>query len=134
MKFIAYFQNGKFQFTNPDKLNSFLGRNPGILYINIEKESKNNNNRTDKENRYYWGVVIDMISQYTGHTDDEVHEGLKYLFLCDRSQKLPKILSTKHLSIYEFENYLSKVRQFASADLGIYIPMPNEPPPQFLLI
>jgi len=82
--------------------------------------------RSGQENRYYWGVVIKILSEYTGYSDDEMHDALRMMFLIDRSGKLPILRSTASLTVAEFEDYMSKVRAWASMELSCYVPEPNE--------
>ena len=91
--------------------------------------------RTTPENKYYWGVVIDLLSDELGYTPEEMHEILKIKFLCykihlkhkDGSvEEITYGKTTKDLTTKEFEEYLTKIRTWASADLGILIPLPNE--------
>lgn len=87
-------------------------------------------NRSDRQNRYYWGIVVREVASHTGYTDEEAHEILKHLFLSrvaligEGSVTIAR--STKHLNTVEFEEYLSKVRQWASRELSVYLPLPNE--------
>lgn len=83
--------------------------------------------RSNNQNSYYWGVVIELISEHTGYTSEEAHDAMKHLFLIDYSTKLPRIRSTTELSTAEYEDYLSKIRMFASRELSLYIPDPNSP-------
>ena len=60
-----------------------------------------------------------------------MHEILKQQFLItetkiikDKEYKITK--STTALNTSEFEDYLSKIRSWASVDLGIFIPEPND--------
>jgi hypothetical protein len=81
------------------------------------------------QNGYYHGVVIPILCDYFGYTPEEMHEALKYKFnrLPEiEYEGLPKIMSTASLNTVEFEEYMSKIRSWASADHGIYIPQPNE--------
>lgn len=89
--------------------------------------------RSIAENRYYWGVVIALVSDGTGYTDEEAHEAMKFLFLKQRRRlpgkltgSLDSVRSTAELTTVEFEDYLSKIRQWASMELQVYIPLPNE--------
>lgn len=90
--------------------------------------------RSNNQNRYYWGVVVKLLSEHTGFNEDEMHEVLKYKFLTEK-----KILSTKkgwedvsiststtRLTTKQFEEFMTKVRQWASIELDCYIPEPNE--------
>jgi len=113
----------------------------GDYYLTIHPDSKN---RTNQENRYYWGVVIDILYRELGWftTPLEYHEYLKREFNGTlhtiRRQKttngekteiaeeiiLPN--STAELDTSGFEDYLSKIRTWASIEADIYIPLPNE--------
>lgn len=91
--------------------------------------------RSNNQNRYYWGVVINMLSEHTGFTPSEMHEVLKYRFLSYPriliSKTPEKVLiakSTTNLTTKEFEEFMTRVRQWASIDLGLWIPEPNQAP------
>jgi hypothetical protein len=91
--------------------------------------------RSNPENRYYWGVVIALLSDLTGFSDEEMHEILKKRFLSktvlihDSNGMICETVeigkSTARLTTIEFEDYLSKIREWAST-LGCDIPIPNE--------
>jgi hypothetical protein len=82
--------------------------------------------RSNEQNRYMWGVVYRLLADYTGHSPEEIHEAMKYEFLLNHESKLKVPRSTSELSTLEMEDYLSRVREFASMELGVYIPEPNE--------
>ena len=101
---------------------------------NAEINLKELKYRSTPENNYYFGVVIDILSNELGYTKMELHELLKSMFLRqtkylktkDGVREVSVIKSTTSLSVGEFEDYLSAIRQFASISLGIYLPLPNE--------
>jgi len=94
--------------------------------VEIEKWFKK---RSNPQNRYYWGVVIDILSFHTGYTSEELHEALKAKFLPNRIILDEEVSSTtKELTTAEFEEYMRKIRTFASMELDCYIPDPNEAP------
>jgi len=66
-----------------------------------------------------------MLSDEIGYSDEEMHDALKWKFL-QKQGKIPTTRSTSDLSTVEYEDFLSKVRMWASSDLGLYIPTPNE--------
>lgn len=103
------------------------------IFITLETETKS---RSLPQNSYYWGVIIDLLSEHTGFTQDEMHEILKHKFLrrtvwihTKHNTEEQSIItrSTTDLSTKEFEEYLSQIRTWASADLGLWMPEPNEP-------
>ena len=83
--------------------------------------------RSLAENNYYWGVVIPIISEWSGFTPEETHLALKEHFLSefDRAHGLIRMKSTADLSTVDFERYMSNIRMWA-ADQGQFIPLPNE--------
>lgn len=96
----------------------------------------NKKNRSGNQNRYYWSVVIELISEHTGFTREEIHEILKHKFLrrtiwiphnADGVKEMNVIArSTTDLTTKEFEEFLSSIRGWAAICLGISIPEPNE--------
>jgi hypothetical protein len=58
--------------------------------------SESRNNRSDLQNRYYWGVVLKYLSDETGHTKDELHE----IFKTEYSKPVPMIFQGKAYNIY----------------------------------
>ena len=87
--------------------------------------------RSPKQNKYYHAVVVDMIAAETGHSQEEVHELMKSMFLprsfvtlAGKEVEIAK--STTSLSTQEFEEYQDRIRAFAATDLNMTIPLPNE--------
>jgi len=87
-------------------------------------------------NAYYWGVVLKMISDFTGHTQEEVHDACKrrYNFRHDfkyskktgKWKLVSKVDSTTATFSREFMEYVMKVRADAEIELHVTIPLPNE--------
>ena len=90
--------------------------------------------RSTPENRYYWGVVLAILSEELGYSKGEAHEIMRSMFLKtikhirtkDKIQEVIVSQSTTTLTTTEFEDYLSQIKQFAAMQLGILIPDPNE--------
>lgn len=82
--------------------------------------------RSNQQNRYYWGVIIEILGKELGYTPEETHEALKIKFLLKEGGKIPTVRSTAELSTVEMEEYHSKIREWASQFLGCYIPDPSE--------
>lgn len=92
-------------------------------------------NRSNQQNSYYWGVLVALISEHTGFTTEETHEILKHKFL-RRTVWITKkggiqeqsviTKSTTGMTTKAFEEYLSQIRIWASAELGVFLPEPNE--------
>lgn len=86
--------------------------------------------RTLPANSYYWAAVLGTIANHTGHSETELHEIYKRMFLPakfvkyqDKEIKLPA--STTSLSKVEFGEYVDRVIAHA-AELGITVPPPKE--------
>ena len=82
----------------------------------IEKKQQKTD-RSDPQNRYFHGVVLPVLAEYTGYTQEEMKAVVKWKF---------KVKSTAGLNPVEFEKFMSDVRQWSSAELSCYIPNPNE--------
>ncbi len=91
--------------------------------------------RSDNQNRYYFGVVVKTLADHTGFTKDEMHEVLKHKFLRywatisgpeDYIEQVEFTKSTTDLNTAEMEQYLENIREWASIQLGCYIPEPGE--------
>lgn len=110
----------------------FLGKEIEVSFSQKKKP------RSNPQNAYYWGVVIDLICQAMNEAGDlvkpqEVHEFLKHRFL--KIQKIDietgELLyeysrSTTDLSTFEFSEYVERCVQFAAEFLNIEIAMPGE--------
>ena len=122
-------KNGKVQFEDLYKFNQHLAAYEGRkAWLTIGGRK---NNRSNNQNAYYWGVVLDMLGKYLGYFPDEIHEVLKQKFLPKKSLvfKSEEIIiaeSTTTLDTQGFEDYLEMIRTWASSELQFYIPLPNE--------
>lgn len=92
------------------------------------------------QNAYYWGVVVQMLSEHTGYTPDEVHDLLKMQFIpkklavCDGNGIVhgEYVLggSTRKMNTIAFGDYLEAIRQWAAETLDVVIPDPDQDVPQ----
>lgn len=88
-------------------------------------------NRSNPQNRYYWGAVLSILSSHTGFTSEEMHEVLKQKFLpvfkaLPTGEEIRIPGSTSTLDTVQFEDYLEKIKQFAIQELDCYLPDPSE--------
>ena len=92
--------------------------------IEIEGESK-----TLQQLRYVWGVIFKLVSEYTGFSPDEVSETYKKKFLSYPKERDGKMyFFTRGLSTLkkeEMAEFIDKVIQHATSDLGLIIPDPD---------
>ena len=128
LKHIAKVEKNKLHFADIERLNMDVTRyNSKTVEVTI-KEYKPK--RSNQLNQYYWGVVVKIISDYTGYTKEETHELLKQTFL------KKKVLiedtwydttdSTTKLNNKEMLKFIEEVKQWAAQTLYVYIPDPHE--------
>jgi hypothetical protein len=92
--------------------------------------------RSIQQNRYYWGVVVELLSEHTGYTADELHDFLKAKFIpkklaiCDGNGEVQDELvlggSTRKMNKLEFGEYMESIRRWAAEALDVVIPDPQE--------
>jgi hypothetical protein len=120
---------------------------PGNVIISItgEKVPDEFKKRTDRENKYYWGVVVkhankafndnDGIKYSPEQSHDKLKENCNGKVVEITSRRTGEVkyeqvgLSTANLSTAEFETYLEKCRLFLNEWFGVYVPLPNESDP-----
>lgn len=105
-------------------IQSFEGKTVEMSIREWKKE------RSDKQNRYYWGVIVKLISESTGYSDDETHSILSSMFLKDHKElggkRYTVVKSTTSLKTDEFKQYTEECKRFAATELGIFIPDPTQ--------
>jgi len=102
--------------------------------VKVTIEDSEKKERSLNQNNYYWGVVVNTIANELGYLDKEMHELLKAEFLFEmrevKTKKgiklVKKYKSTTEITTKQYEDYLSKIRIWASTEFGIFIPLPNE--------
>lgn len=124
-KFTGMVNNGELKMNDKKSFLDFVSTLDGKVEVVVKKW---HDKRSEKQNRYYWGVVIQALVDYTGYTLDEMHETMKHKFLSeeDIERGLTKIKSTKDTNTREFVEYIRQIITWASTELGVYIPEPNE--------
>lgn len=103
--------------------NTLIGKD--LILILQEREKI----RSIIQNKYYWGVIIKKLSEYTGYEKEDIHIILKGKFLPKNiiffGEEITIGNSTKKLTTKEFKEYIEKIQRWASTQ-DIYIPDPNE--------
>lgn len=135
---LTYFgkvENGKLKLRNrkqfDEDIRHFEGKDVELTFE--RKRSK----RSIPLNRYYWGVVVELIQKAfidLGHDveKEDVHEFLKQRFngkeiINVNSGEILHIgQSTAQLTNTAFMNYMESIKQFSAEFLNVYIPEPNE--------
>lgn len=117
-------ENCKLVFANPERWLVSLGKLNGkkVELTLQEAQSK----RTDRQNRYYHGVICRLLGDHCGYTPDEMHEILKHKFLASPPDEngLVMVKSTTALSTNEFIQFTNEVAIWAN-DLNCRIPPPG---------
>ena len=86
--------------------------------------------RTVDQNRLLW-FWINCISDETGQDKNDLHEYFKQKFLGFNTRtmfgvQVYKSVSTSSLDTKQFTQYLEHIRAFASTELGIKLPNPED--------
>jgi hypothetical protein len=91
--------------------------------------------RSEQQNRWYWGVIVELLADHTGYSRDEMHEVLKAKFLpkrvalCDGNGVVVDDFviggSTAKLNKQTFGEYCEAIRSWAAESLGVVIPDPT---------
>jgi hypothetical protein len=123
--YTGYASGGKFHPDNyPAWEKAFYPHDKRRVSVTVARERKV---RSTKENNYYHGVCIKMISDSTGQSPESVHDAMRMMFLkVTYDNGMESIRSTTKLSTCEMEEYLTNIRQWASEFLSLFIPLPGE--------
>ncbi len=122
---------GKERLAFDDLIRSLAGKKVTVRVALYQKK------RSNRENRYYWGCVIPLVTQFFRDAGNMVDGDDTHDFLKLRVGKLAQNIvtpdgevvktlgSTAKLSTVEFEAYMLRIRAWA-AEYGLQIPEPNE--------
>ena len=86
--------------------------------------------RTTNQNRLY-RLWLKCLSEELGYTTDELHQVMVEKFIGIKSQEIAGVTtkslpSTTKLSKTQFREFLDKIQLFASVDLGVTLPNPED--------
>ncbi len=99
------------------ELSKFEGQR---IELTIRKER---HTRSLNQNKYYWGVIIEILSNNFGYDKEEMHEALKFKFLKKHEDTdLVTVGSTAKLSTAEFTEYIDRVVRWAATEYQVVIP------------
>ena len=128
-KFFGKKVNGKFKFNRGEenRYHAYMHKIKEDAEMFIAMGHKNKATvRSVQQNRYYWGVVVDLLAAYTGYLPEEMHEALKFKFLRVKRDKLPDtVKSTANLSKDDFCEYIDSIQKWAATEMGVVIPDPE---------
>lgn len=126
-------EGGRLEIRNRTALAQALrGMKDGEVLVRIERLKAT---RSSRQNRYYWGVIVQLLAEHTGYTPDEMHEVLKAKFLpkrfavTDGNGEIRDELviggSSAVLNTVEFGEYCEAIRGWAAETLDVVIPDPE---------
>lgn len=135
LEFCGLVTDGKLPAEVSDKIAAVIRRMEGKRVLVTVREQKRR--RSLNQNAFYWGVVVEAVTQMFrdagNYVDPEdVHDFLKLrvgklaqVFVDPNGEVIKSTGSTTKLSTQEFEVYLDRIRAWA-AEFGVVIPLPNE--------
>lgn len=120
---------GVLHLDNRKMLDAALKAWDGRVMVTIAPEEDRRRNRA---NRFYWGVVLKLMAEESGHSVDDLHELGKLRHnskivvdpLTGEETKIGQ--STAKLSIPDFSVYLERVMLDGAEWLGITFPEPRK--------
>ena len=130
----ATVQRGKLRVRNWTRIAQRLAQSKdGEYVVRIERKHAH---RSQQQNRFWWGVCVDLVSEHTGYSPDEVHELAKQMFLPKKlavadgnGEGVGEFVlggSTAKLNTLEFGEFIERFRQWAAETLDVVIPDPEE--------
>ena len=109
-----------------DKAISYIERIEKDMICEVKKKK---NTRSIVQNNYYW-FLLTMLQDENGDDKNDWHDYFGEKFRRAEKEINGEIVectrSTTALSTMEFEDYMTKIRMFASVELGCFLPLPNE--------
>ncbi len=89
---------------------------------------KRRSQRSLEQNRAYWGIAIEILSNHLGYDKDTMHHALKVKFASavDPVTGLTIIESTAKMDTKRFIQYYEDIQRWSMEFLNCYIPDPNE--------
>ena len=126
MIFVGRVEEGKLILDLPSSFNRYLMTLEGKrVTCEVKKFVKK---RTDPQNKFYWAVVVDILSKELGYEKEEIHLMLRERFLRIHDEQHPDFViakSTTKLNTQEFNEYIEAIQRWAAQELQIFIPDPQ---------
>ena len=128
--FLGRIDKGKVSFQNRPLFDQYIKSfKDGTLLEIIVKKFKET--KSDPLRKYYFGVVMKLLSEETGYTKDEMHDAMKAKFASTYGENdlliIQSVFSNKSkMSIEDKQDFIEQVKRWAATYLSLYIPDPNE--------
>lgn len=128
LQWYATVDNGKLQIPQREEFAVAVAQFSGPVVITIDRPRSK---RSSAQNRYLFGVIYKHLSEFTGHTAEELHEICKVKFNLKKydlpnEEHVEAGGTTTKLSTKEFEEYCENIRRWAADSLGVVIPEPGQ--------
>lgn len=127
MRFKATIKNNTLTYENESYVRHHLSKLEGKpVTVDVNKIHYQ---RSNQQNRWYW-KILEIVSNDTGHTEDELHRIFKGLFLPRnivnlKGKEYSLAGSTTDLTKGQFVEYIERIRAEV-AEMGIVIPDPED--------
>lgn len=125
--------DGKLHLQSPEVFKQAVRAYAGKFVELTVREQRNR--RSGRQLRWYWGQILELLSEHTGYTPDELHDYCKSRFIpkrlaiCDGNGVVidERVIggSTGKLKAGEMADYCESIRQWAAEELGVVIPDPD---------
>ena len=133
--FFGSISKGRFVHKDPNGFELYLKQfeDGKEMQVEIKPFSKHRSSgkpwETTNFNGYYWGIFVRKAADAYGELNQKVMHGIIQIgtgnfTMSKEGKEIPN--GTDHMSGAEFSEYCSRVRMWASIELEIYIPEPNE--------
>lgn len=124
--FLCKVESGKLIFENPQRFLAYQKTLEGKPLELILRKRKTQ--RSNQQNRAYWGIVIEILSREIGYSKDETHLALKQKFASytDFLTGLTIMESTAKMNTKRFMEYYQDIQRWAAEFLNCDIPDPGE--------
>ena len=115
---------GKLKIQHRDNFIDYISEYEGKVVEVIVRESKSI--RSLNQNDLYW-AMLEIVSDHTGYTKDELHEEFRHKFLSDKMKVIGEAFiysrSTTSLKTDEMSRYLADIKFFCFHELGLTLPI-----------
>ena len=126
MRFVGTVEKDTVKYDLPENYRRWLITLEGQRVVTATKKFRKD--RSSQQNRFYWGICVDILSKELGYEKDEIHLMLREKFLRIHDDKHPDFVlakSTTKLTTTQFNEYIEKIQRWAAQELQIFIPDPE---------
>ena len=127
VEWIGHIEKGKLTIPNREQFVEAIAQmKPGTVIISVSDKGA----RSGAQNRYYWSVVVRLLSETTGYEPEEMHEVLKMKFnrrtLDVAGEEMEIGATTTKMTTEQFNAYIEQIQRWAVQELNCIIPDPHD--------